>query len=206
MKVKICGIQTLEHARAAEQAGADALGFMFAESKRRITPTLAKNIISKLSNECWKVGVFVNERVEIVKNIVQHCGLTAIQLHGDEQPIDYLEVGVPIIKSISITSTTNTDIEIQQIEYADYFLLDTASTGYRGGNGIPFDWKKARNIGSKHPNIILAGGLKPENVNRAIEVVSPYMVDVSSGVEVNGAKSTRKIFEFIKMAKEGAIR
>ena len=71
---------------------------------------------------------------------------------------------------------------------------------------ILIDWKKARNIGSKHLNIILAGGLKPENVNRAIEVVSPYMVDVSSGVEVNGAKSTRKIFEFIKMAKEGAIR
>ena len=205
MKVKICGIQTLEYARAAEQAGAVALGFMFAESKRRITPALAKHIISNLSNECWKVGVFVNERVETVKNIVQHCGLTAIQLHGDEQPIDYFKIGVPIIKSISMTCT-KADIEIRQIEYADYLLLDTASTGYRGGNGIPFDWNKARDIGSKHPNIILAGGLKPENVNRAIEMVNPYMVDVSSGVELNGAKSTRKIFEFIKMAKEGAIR
>ena len=205
MKVKICGIQTFEHARAAEQAGADALGFMFAESKRRITPALAKHIISKLDDESWKVGVFVNEMVETVKNIARHCGLTAIQLHGEEQPVDYLKVGLPIIKSIGIVST-QAEIDIKHVQYADYILLDTAAQAYRGGNGLPFDWEKARGLGDKIPNIILAGGLNSGNVSTAIKIINPYMVDVSSGVEMNGRKNTRKIFEFIKMAKEGAIQ
>ena len=205
MKIKICGIQSFEHARAAEKAGADALGFMFAESKRRVSAVMAKQIISKLSDESLKVGVFVNEKVSMVKHIARFCGLSAIQLHGDEQPVDYLEVGLPIIKSIGISSD-QPEIEVKQIEFADYVLLDTASQVYRGGNGVPFDWEKVREVGRKFPNIILAGGLNSENIETAISIVHPYMVDVSSGVEVDGRKNTRKIFEFIKIAKEGAIK
>lgn len=205
MKVKICGIQKIENALAAEKAGADALGFMFAESKRRITPEVAKQIISKLGNKSWKVGVFVNEEVEKVIEVAQYCELTAIQLHGEEKPADYLEVGLPIIKSLGIESY-QTDLDIRQVQYADYILLDAATQEYRGGNGVPFDWEKARGLGRKYPNIILAGGLNSENVGTAIEVVSPYMVDVSSGVEIDGRKNTRRIFEFIKRAKEGAIK
>ncbi len=205
MKVKICGIQKIENARAAEKAGADALGFMFADSKRRITPELAKQIISKLGKKSWKVGVFVNEEVEKVMKIAQYCELSAIQLHGEEQPADYLEVGLPIIKSLGIESY-QADLEFRQVQHADYILLDAAVQGYRGGNGVPFDWEKARGMGRKYPNIILAGGLNPENVGTAIEVVCPYMVDVSSGVEMDGRKNTRRIVEFIKKAKEGAIK
>ena len=205
MKVKICGIQTFEHARAAEQAGADALGFMFAESKRRISAVVAKQIISKLDDGSWKVGVFVNENVETVENVAQYCGLTAIQLHGEEEPADYLAVGLPIIKSIGINSTQE-EIEVKDVRYADYLLLDTAAQEYKGGNGVPFDWEKVKGIGHIYPNIILAGGLNAGNVHTAINMVHPFMVDVSSGVEVNGRKNTRKIFEFIKMAKEEAMK
>ena len=204
MKVKICGIQTFEHARAAEKAGADALGFMFAESKRRISTVKAKQIISKLDDESWKVGVFVNEKAGTVKNIARYCGLSAIQLHGEEQPIDYVEVGLPIIKSIGISST-QTEIDVKQVQYADYILLDTEAQAYKGGNGVPFEWEKARDLGLRFPNIILAGGLNSENIGKAISIVHPFMVDVSSGVEMNGRKNTRKIFEFIKIAKEGAM-
>jgi phosphoribosylanthranilate isomerase len=205
VKVKICGIQTVEHALAAEKAGADALGFMFAESKRRIIPEKAKRIISKLEGEIWRVGVFVNEEVETVKHVAQYCGLTAIQLHGEEKPADYLEVGLPIIKSIGV-KPAQADLDVGDVQHADYILLDAAAREYSGGNGVAFDWEKVRGLGAEYPTIILAGGLNPENVRVAIEVVNPFMVDVSSGVEVNGRKNTRRIFEFIKMAKEGAIK
>ena len=205
MKVKICGIQTFEHARAAEKAGADALGFIFAESKRRISAVSAKQIISRLDDESWKVGVFVNENVETVKNVARYCGLTAIQLHGEEEPADYLDVGLPIIKSIGIRST-EAEKDVKQIQAADYLLLDTSTHEYRGGSGVTFDWEQVRGIGHKFPNIILAGGLDSMNVCSAIDIVHPFMVDVSSGVEANGRKNTRKIFEFIIKAKEGITK
>lgn len=203
--MKICGIQKIEDALTAEKAGADALGFMFAESKRRVTPEVAKYIISKLDRKSWKVGIFVNEEVETVKKVAQDCGLTAIQLHGEENPEDYLEVNLPIIKSIGIASN-QADLDIRQVQHADYIVLDAAAQEYRGGNGVTFDWEKARGLGHKYPNIILAGGLNPENVATAIDIVNPYMVDVSSGVEIDGRKNARRIYEFIKMTKEGEIK
>ncbi|WP_053363801.1 phosphoribosylanthranilate isomerase [Bacillus sp. FJAT-27251] len=200
MKVKICGIKTVEAALHATAAGADALGFVFAPSKRQITPGEAKAIIEELPEAVWKVGVFVNEPPEKVASIAELAGLTHIQLHGEESPGDYMEIGMPLIKAYSIRDKE--DITTIDYEKSDYALLDSPPAMYRGGNGTSFDWDFASGAKSGR-NVILAGGLNPDNVQNAINKVRPFMVDVSSGVETEGEKDLRKIGRFIKIAKDG---
>lgn len=199
MKVKMCGIKTIEAAKHAAQCGADALGFVFANSKRQITSSEAKNIIDALPEQVWKVGVFVNEKAAIVKQIAETAGLTHIQLHGDENPDDYKSIGLPLIKAVSVKSPEDLE-KIDSIE-ADYILLDSPPADYRGGNGSSFEWNLAKAIGKSKTNIILAGGLDSWNIGEAINKVKPFMVDVSSGVETNGEKDLAKIEEFINSAK-----
>jgi phosphoribosylanthranilate isomerase len=199
LKVKICGIKSLEAARNAVECGADALGFVFADSKRKITVEAAKNIINEIPEKIWKVGVFVNEKPHSIKETAMKAGLTHIQLHGDEDPALYKELSLPIIKSIP-ASSTETIQNIHSIK-AEYVLLDSPPNQYRGGNGTSFDWDKAEGIGKSNAKIILAGGLSPDNVQLAIRKIQPYMVDVSSGVETNGEKDPKKIRDFIVNAK-----
>lgn len=200
MKVKICGIKTVEAASHALESGADALGFVFAESKRRISALQAKQIIADIPAHVWKVGVFVNEDAALMKQIAETAGLTHIQLHGDEHPEAYRSIGLPLIKAISVKSAGDlariTDIA------ADYILLDSPPSEYRGGNGSSFEWDLAIALGKSNTNVILAGGLGPENVRVAIAKVNPFMVDVSSGVETNGEKDPVKIKGFINNAKK----
>ncbi|MBS8264492.1 phosphoribosylanthranilate isomerase [Mesobacillus boroniphilus] len=200
MKVKICGIKTVEAASHAVEYGADALGFVFAESKRQITVFQAKKIIDELPEHVWKVGVFVNEDALIVKEIARTAGLTHIQLHGDENPSEYETIGLPLIRSQSVRSQEDL-MKVETIK-ADYILLDSPPGKYRGGNGSSFDWEQAKLFGHLKSNIILAGGLNPKNVRQAIAKVKPIMVDVSSGVESNGEKDLLKIKEFIYNAKK----
>jgi phosphoribosylanthranilate isomerase len=199
MKVKICGIKTVEAAKHAVECGADALGFVFAESKRQITGLEAKGIIEALPEDIWKVGVFVNENTSKIKEIAETAGLTHIQLHGDELPEDFRSIGLPLIKSVSVKSQE--DLKIIEGLNADYILLDSPPEKYRGGNGSSFDWDLTRFFDHSNKNMLLAGGLNPENVKLAISKVNPFMVDVSSGVERNGEKDFRKIKHFIKKAK-----
>jgi phosphoribosylanthranilate isomerase len=199
MKVKICGIRTVEAAQHAVQSATDALGFVFADSKRKITALEAKEIIEALPEHVWKVGVFVNEGAAKIKMIAETAGLTHIQLHGNEVPDDYRSIGLPLIKAVSVKSPD--DLKKIDTIKADYILLDSPPAEYRGGNGSSFEWDLAKAIGKSNTNIILAGGLDPQNISKAIAKVNPLMVDVSSGVETNGEKDFAKIKTFINNAK-----
>lgn len=199
MKVKICGITDLTTAIAAVDYGADALGFVFAESKRMITDVKAKEIIAHLPKEVIKVGVFVNESKEKIEEIASSVGLTHVQLHGDETTVFSESLSYPVIKAISI----HDEQSLKTIENykCEYVLIDGPKGKYRGGNGLSFDWNSISAEDLNDKKVILAGGLHDENVEEAINLINPYMVDVSSGVETEGKKDLNKIQLFIIKAK-----
>ena len=200
MKVKICGITDIQTANAAIKYGAEAIGFVFAHSKRKISPQKAKGIISKLPTEILKVGVFVNEDKEKIDKIVEATGLNVIQLHGDETPQFCESFTLPVIKALSIQ--TEADVEKISDYRCEYVLLDSPKGKYRGGNGNVFDWAILSSNKLSEQKIILAGGLTSENVMQGIKLANPYMVDVSSGVESEGKKDLWKIKIFIDAAKQ----
>ncbi|MBI0575957.1 phosphoribosylanthranilate isomerase [Neobacillus cucumis] len=204
MKVKICGITDVDTALAAVAYGADAIGFVFAESKRKVELEKAKEIIEKLPSEVMKVGVFVNATVEGIEKIANFTGLTHIQLHGDELALLSEGLTLPVIKAASIES----DETLEEIKNypCEYLLLDGPKGKYRGGNGIAFNWKNINLDVLKEKKIILAGGLHQENVEEAIQTIRPDMVDVSSGVETDGKKDLQKIKIFIEKAKGSLAR
>ncbi|PEJ58379.1 phosphoribosylanthranilate isomerase [Bacillus sp. AFS002410] len=201
MKVKICGITDLTSAQIAIDAGADAIGFVFAESKRQIQIDEAKKIIKSLPNSILKIGVFVNESKETLESIYEEVGLTHLQLHGDETPEFCRSLRFPSIKAIRVESEK--DVEKLSEYDCDYVLVDSPSGKYRGGNGTTFDWELLNS--KKINNLVLAGGLTIDNVLPACNIVKPWMVDVSSGVETNGKKDYEKIKMFIKKVKLGGI-
>lgn len=201
MKVKICGITDMEIAKGACEYGADALGFVFAESKRKITPGLAKEIIQELPANVLKVGVFVNESVEEIQKIADKCGLTHVQLHGDEENYQIRRLNIPSIKSLGVTSES--DMKNAQAYETDYILFDGPKEKFHGGNGKAFSWELLEHMPKElRKKTILAGGLNALNIEEAIRTVWPYMVDVSSGVETEGKKDIEKIKQFIIKAKE----
>ncbi len=194
MLVKICGITTSEAAEAAAAAGADFIGFVFAASRRKITPERAKMIAKSLSSPVKTVGVFVNETVEQMVNIAEYVGLDYLQLHGDEGEAVSKQLPRPVIKAFSVKDKSIKNI----MNYpCDYYLIDSPG----GGTGKSFDWKLLDKFNLDASKLILAGGLNPDNVQEAIRVVKPAGVDVSSGVETNGAKDIKKIKQFIHAAK-----
>jgi phosphoribosylanthranilate isomerase len=184
---------------AAIEYGADAIGFVFAESKRKITPERAKEISIRVPKDTLKIGVFVNESKEEIERIAEIAGLTHIQLHGDESAKFCQSFSIPVIKAFSIESNQN----LEEIECfpCDYLLLDGPKGKYRGGNGSSFEWAKIDSRIFKGRKVILAGGLTIENVSEGISVINPDMVDVSSGVETDGVKDIEKIKIFIQQAK-----
>jgi phosphoribosylanthranilate isomerase len=199
MKVKICGLRNEQDALFTAKNGADAIGFVFAESKREISPLAARKIISKLPQETKKVGVFVNPSKELIHEIVETTGIDYVQLHGNETPEFCHSIPYPVIKALSIQSKE----DLQKIhEYScDFVLLDGPKGKYHGGNGISFDWSMLSTFDFKHKKVILAGGLNPENVKAAIANTSVFMVDVSSGVETDGEKDLTKIKDFLTAVK-----
>lgn len=199
-KVKICGITNLEDALFAAEAGADALGFNFyAKSPRFIVPDRAREIVLRLPPFVAKVGVFVNEELDRVKEIMAYCSLDCAQLHGDETPEQVAALAPRAIKAVRVRSAA--DIERLAQYQAIAYLLDTYHPTKHGGTGEAFDWELAVEARSHGP-IILAGGLTPDNVADAIERVHPYAVDVSSGVEAApGIKDHQKVRRFIMAAK-----
>lgn len=198
MLVKICGIQTIEAAWAVVEGGADFIGFVFAESRRKVDPKAAQEIVRCLPDRIKKVGVFVNESIERMIEIAETVGLDYLQLHGDEPASLAEKLPYPIIKAFPA------DMEkiIEMKDYpCEYYLIDSPSGKVYGGTGKTFDWNILKNIGLDHQKLFLAGGLTPENVQEAMEIVSPIGVDVSSGVETAGKKDVEKIYQFIKQAK-----
>jgi phosphoribosylanthranilate isomerase len=201
LKVKICGIRDLKTAQFAIEAGADAIGFVFAESKRKISIQEAEKIASLLPEHILKIGVFVNESRENLEAIFEEVGLTHLQLHGDETPEFCSSLRYPAIKAMAVHSKE--DLE-KTAEYdTDYILLDSPFGKYRGGNGTVFDWTLLENKEIPKERLILAGGLNIKNVLEASKFVKPFMVDVSSGVETEGKKDFVKIEQFVQKVKAG---
>lgn len=190
VRVKICGITTLQGAQAAVDAGADALGFVFAQSSRRVTPEQARKIIIQLPPFVCKVGVFVNSERQEIKTIADYCGLDVLQLHGEESPQDCQGWHQQVIKAFHVKDQSFME-DIPRYRVAAY-LLDTCLPYQRGGTGISFDWEQAQGTRNFGP-VILAGGIKAENVAEAVRKVRPYAIDVSSGVETDGKKDPQKI-------------
>ncbi len=199
MKVKICGITNLEDALLCEKFGTDALGFIFYEkSKRHIQPNSAADIIKLLSPFTLKVGVFVNELPENINAISKLAGLNIVQLNGDETPEQIAEIILPAIKAFRVSDDFDFDI---LNDYKNcYFLFDTYSVSEYGGTGKTFNW----DIIPKHfvDKIILSGGISNANIQKIINEVNPYAVDLSSSVEeYPGKKSELKLKEFFNILK-----
>jgi phosphoribosylanthranilate isomerase len=215
VKVKICGITAAKDALAAAEFGADAVGFIFyPHSPRWIEPARAREIIEKLPPFVTAVGVFVNEAPEVIRQAMQVSGAGVVQLHGDEPP-SACAVWPRTIKAFRIRD----DADVRRIrEYlgamtdvmSAAYLLDSFSEKEYGGTGKSFNRELARGIlnsenSGQAGRIILSGGLTPDNVEGAVRAVTPYAVDVSSGVEISkGVKDHGKMKSFIERAK-GAL-
>lgn len=197
VRVKICGVRSLEEAEAAVEAGADALGFNFwPRSPRYIGPDAARSVIRQISPLVPAIGVFVNEDPLRIAEIVSDAGLNAVQLHGDETPEFCAGLGlIKIIKAIRVAG----DFDSASINRypVSAILLDTSVKGSYGGTGKRFDWSVAIEA-KRYARIILAGGLTVENVAEAIKSVNPFAIDVCSGVESEpGRKDIDKLRRFM---------
>ncbi len=196
MIIKICGLCDVETAVFAAEQGADLLGFVFAESTRKVTPEQARGIIRELPLSVNTVGVFVDEDSSVINETADFCGLDMVQLHGRETPEECLKISVPVIKGIKIKDKSSPEDMAGYKDCVAMFVLDTFIPGSAGGTGKAFDWNLAR-YGAEYGKILLAGGLTPANVSRAVRVAGPFGVDVSSGVESCGKKDLSKIEAFI---------
>ena len=211
--IKICGMTNLNDATAAIEMGADALGFILAESPRYVSPETVRDIISRLPNNKKYVGVFVNHPYKKVLWTKEFCKLDFVQLHGDELILDDNDIILDdpesyhfpksqascVIKGLRVRPDKPIPSSIDQ---KVLLLLDTYSKTAHGGTGQTFDWQLAVDIASKR-KIMLAGGLNPENVSDAIKMVHPFGVDVSSGIELKkGIKNHDKMRAFINNIRE----
>lgn len=179
-RIKVCGITRLEDALACVEAGVDAVGFNFwAGSKRHVAVAEAAEIAAALPPGILRVGVFVRARPADVRATVAAVSLGAVQLHGDEDPADYLEAGVPLWQVLRIESALPGTVSARAAEV----LLDAKAEGF-GGSGRSFDWSLARGARRYGLPFWLAGGLTPANVGEAVRRAEPTGVDVASGVEL----------------------
>lgn len=204
-KFKICGLREVGHALAAAEAGADFLGFVFVPGVRRqLGDEQARAVIQEYrrvrgSGGPRLVGLFANQPLEDVNRIILSCGLDLAQLCGDES-LDYCErVEALVIRQIKVRKGQPVDEVLRRVDevvsHGYIALLDRHEAGALGGTGRSFDWGIAREVARRY-DFLLAGGLSPDNVGQAIATVAPWGVDVSSGVETNGAKDISKIVAF----------
>ena len=208
MRVKICGLTNLDDAAEAVRLGAWAIGLIhFDESPRKCEPAEAARIAAAFRRKCEVVGVFVNPELDQVARSVEDAGLTMVQLNGEEGPSFCAEVarrtGVKVIKAVHVSSAA--DIHAAEAFRTDFHLFDRRSKGQWGGTGESFDWSLLQERRSEIP-AILAGGLRPDNVAEAIDVVRPYAVDVASGVEAEpGRKDHAAMTAFFEAAATASV-
>ena len=198
VKVKICGLTRLCDIETVNKEMPDYVGFVFAESHRKVTSEQAMELRNKLRPEISAVGVFVDAEIEDILYLTKKGTIDMIQLHGTEDE-DYILnlkslTDKPIIKAVCVQHKG--DAQKWNDTSADYLLLDHKS----GGTGEAFDWDLIGEVGKPY---FLAGGLNIENVGTAINQITPFAVDVSSGVEVGGFKDLAKIKEFIRRVRNG---
>jgi phosphoribosylanthranilate isomerase len=218
--VKICGLREPAHALAAAEAGADFVGLVFAESRRRVSVDQAHAIARTLGEPLAAagggtegieallrrkrplvVGVFAGADAETVNRTVEAVGLDLVQLSGDEPWELCDKLSRPVLKAVKVRDSASAEEIIAAIGPGAVPLLDTHAEGALGGTGRTFDWAVAAEVARRLP-IILAGGLTPENVGEAVRRVRPWAVDVSSGVETDGVKDGLKIRAFIAAIRE----
>ena len=183
VKVKICGITNPQDAMMAAELGVDAIGFIFAPSPRKVSTELVRDIINDLPPFVNTVGVFVDENIKIIQNIINFCGIDLIQLHGNEPPNVCREFMPHTIKAIRLKNVLNPHKIKPYYGKVKALLLDTYSKDKKGGTGKTFNWDLATRSSELEVPIFLSGGLKPSNIQRAISTVQPYAVDVNSGIE-----------------------
>lgn len=200
--IKICGTTCLADALAAVEAGADALGFIFASSKRQITISGARHIIRELPPHVERIGVFLDAAPEEIRTVLDQVPLTGIQMHGSESPAEvYKQLQADRRDSIFKIKTViaRDGFEIAGEQLVDAFLLDSGA-----GTGKVFDWATAKaKLSRGSQRIILAGGLTPQNVGRALRTLKPWGVDVVTGVESEpGRKDAQKLMAFVSAVRK----
>jgi len=202
VKVKICGITNLEDALCSFFSGADALGFVFyKKSPRYIPPYKAANISRILPKKIKRIGVFVDEQASTVKKIAKLCGLDLLQFHGQESP-EYCKKfsGYKVIKAFRISKKEDLEGVPKYKTFA--YLFDSFSKTKPGGTGNKFNWKILAQTATMKPIVFLSGGLTAGNLCKAVKLLKPDWVDVSTGVELKpGKKDHRKIRRFIQVAR-----
>ncbi|QDV92406.1 N-(5'-phosphoribosyl)anthranilate isomerase [Phycisphaerae bacterium RAS2] len=209
VRIKICGITRSQDAVAAAEAGADAIGLVFARSPRRVTLAVAKRIVRALPPWVSAVGVFVNAKPAAIRRTLDATGIGEAQLHGDESPqILCAMKGVRVIRALRVRGEGVLDELVRWHNAgASGVLLDSFDAAARGGSGRRFDWGLMESLrsGGTLPEglrLILAGGLTPDNVEAGIRAVRPWGVDVSSGVETRpGVKRDELIQRFVEAAR-----
>jgi len=222
MWIKICGNTSLEDARFAAESGADAVGFVFAPSPRQVEPELVSKITQQLPTQLEKYGVFVDAGFDEIVSTVAECGLTGVQIHRSADvslPSRLRRYFAHFPRRISILRVLHYKdhdpafeqqlTELGRNDAPDGVLVDSSTTRAVGGTGTSFNWLEARNSflrAAPHLRLIAAGGLAPENVKQAIQILRPWGVDVVSGVEsAPGKKDPARVQAFIRSAQEAAV-
>ena len=190
VKVKICGITNLDDALEAVKLDADVLGFIFAASPRQVTPKTARRIIDALPPFIKTVGVFVNEKADTIRKLINFCGLDLVQLHGNESPAFCRDLMPYAVKALRIKDGSSLESASAYQGRVRALLLDTYAKDQFGGTGKAFDWGLAKKAKACGMPIILSGGLSPSNIKRAVRMVEPYAIDVNSGVEDQPGKKS----------------
>lgn len=220
-KVKICGLMRKEDIEYVNKYRPEYVGFVFAQSKRMVSVDLVKALTGSMNDKIKRVGIFVNEDIKKLLKVYNDCELNIIQLHGEEDA-EYIEELRRQLKSAMLLNCRCSAVDVaieRELEIwkairvrneaclnelkelkADAYVLDTYVDGSYGGSGKSFDWSIAKKAG-QYGKIVLAGGLKADNVQEAIRIAEPSIVDVSSGVEAQGYKDENKIRNFINAVR-----
>ena len=196
MKIKICGLSRIRDIQIVNKAKPDYIGFIFAESRRKVTLAQAEELKKSLSSDISTVGVFANEPIEHLLPLIRSGVIDMVQLHGSETEEYIAELkslaGKPVIKAVPVINAGDTQQWADTC--ADYLLFDNAG----GGSGRHFNWDL---IGRIKKPYFLAGGLNSANIEQAMQKTDPYAVDINSGVETDGAKDEKKIHSIISMIR-----
>ncbi|GMT97462.1 phosphoribosylanthranilate isomerase [Corallococcus caeni] len=202
--VKVCGVTRVADAKGVWAAGADAMGLNFHPgSPRFVDLSTAATLARTRPPLAAMVGVFVNATPEDIRVRVRECGLTAVQLHGDEPPEACSGYGVPVIKALRVRGPDDVAKARSYVGVGDVagLLLDGAAPGY-GGGGVTFDWSLVKQLADCGLPVLVAGGLKPSNVAEAVRATRPYGVDVASGVESSpGIKDLDAVRAFVRTVR-----
>ena len=199
-KIKICGLTSMEDVKWANELLPDYIGFIFAESKRKLSAEKAGMIAYELNPKIKKAGVFVNPTMEYINTIMSICPLDILQLHGDETPEFCSEIDYPVWKAFRMQ--TKKTLSMIKRYNVDAILLDGYHPNTHGGMGVGFPWKWAEDINIKEIPLVIAGGLNENNVEHVIKLLHPAVVDVSSFVEINGFKDRDLVECFIRKVRE----